>query len=146
MANGTQGHSGERLRQSTRSSPRSVRPLADGSSYSGRARDASDHHLRTVRLTGDARLEGRVVELRRESPDVAGTVVVDGVVSADDREWRDRVTVRLAPHEYETAMRAHRAAASAVVVDRLARAGNQLELTEVQLITVRQRGEGSGHA
>jgi hypothetical protein len=86
-----------------------------------------------------ARVEGLVVELRRDAPDEDGTVVVDGVVSAGDREWRDRVTVRL-PHDgYETAMRAHRSAATVEVDGRLVRAEHRMELTAAGPLTVRAR-------
>lgn len=102
-----------------------------------RLKDAGEH-LGSVRVAGDATIEGHVVELRRESPDDPGTVIVDGIVSSADREWHDRITVRLPHHDYETAIRAHRAAATVVVRGLLVRSGNRLDLTEVQLITVKQ--------
>jgi hypothetical protein len=97
-----------------------------------RLRDAGDH-LRTLRITEDARIEGLVVELRRESPDVPGTAVIDGVVHTGDRDWRDRVVLHLADRQSDVAVLAHRAAAAA---GQLVRTENQLELREVQLTAV----------
>lgn len=90
-----------------------------------RLRDTAER----LRAAEEARVEGLVVELRRAAADEDGTVVVDGVVSAGDREWHDRVTVRLPHHGYETAMHAHRSAATVVVDGRLLRTGNRLDLT-----------------
>ena len=79
-------------------------------------------------VLADARVEGVVVELRRDAPDEDGTVVVAGRVSAGDRAWHDRVTVRLPRHGYEIATRAHEAAATVVVRGRLGQ-----ELTEAEI-------------
>lgn len=91
-----------------------------------------DRH-RIIRLTNaaeDARVEGQVVELRRDAPDADGTVVVDGVVSTGGRVRHGRVTVRLPRHGYEAALRAHESAATVVVRGRL---GPELTEAEIRL-------------
>ena len=94
---------------------------------------------RATRVPEDASVEGLIVELRRDAPAGVGTVVVDGVVSAGDRAWHDRVTVHLPHHEYDTAIHAHRSAATVVITGRLVLTGDRPALAEAGPLTVRQR-------
>jgi hypothetical protein len=96
-----------------------------------RLKDASEH-LRTLLIAEDARVEGRVVELRRESLDAPGAAVIEG--SVQGHVSRDKVIVHLDLGDYETALQVHRTDGALVVRGRLVRSGSHLELIDGQLI------------
>lgn len=97
-----------------------------------RLKEASEH-LRTLLVADNTRIEGRVVELRRESPNTLGAAVIEGTIHAGDRRSRDKVIVRLRVRDYATAMRMHGTGETLVVRGRLVQSGSHLELTDVEL-------------
>lgn len=97
-----------------------------------RLKEASEH-LRTLLVADNAQVVGRVVELRRASPNALGAAVIEGTVHVGNQRSRDKIIARLRVNDYETAMQLHRTGESLVVRGRLVRSGSHLELTDVEV-------------
>lgn len=93
--------------------------------------------LRELSEFRQARLVGRVVELRRRHSRGGGTVTLDGTLTVNRRSRSERISVELNAHDYDLALDAHRRALPLQVDGNLRTSGRQpimQEATFVQLL------------
>lgn len=97
---------------------------------------AGARYLRDLPVTETATVVGRVVDLHRTPTDRLGKVQVEGVVEADGQRYEGRVTMRLAPREYDLALSAHRTQHPLRVVGPLRHTGRYFEISQVSSIEI----------
>jgi hypothetical protein len=92
--------------------------------------------LRKLPVTETATVLGRVVDLHRSPMDRLGTVQVEGVVEEAGQRHEGRVSMRLAPRDYELALSAHGAQRPLRVVGELRHTGRQFEISRVSSVEI----------
>lgn len=88
-------------------------------------------YLRDLPAHREARIEGRVIELRSYRPDQQGTVVVDGVLTTPEGRTAERVIVVLQSWFYERSYQAHPDRKRIRAVGQVKTSGRQPELSSV---------------
>lgn len=97
---------------------------------------AGAKYLRELPVIKTGTVTGRVVDLHRTPTDRLGKVQVEGVVEADDQRHESRVTMRLAPQQYDLAVTAHGTGRPLRVVGELRHTGRQFEISRVASIEI----------
>jgi hypothetical protein len=92
--------------------------------------------LRKLPVTETATVIGRVVDLHRTPMDRLGKVQVEGVVEEAGQRHEGRVTMRLAPRNYDLALAAHGAQRPLRVVGQLRHTGRQFEISRVSSVEI----------
>ncbi|MGH3540436.1 MAG: hypothetical protein ACRDUW_27550 [Pseudonocardiaceae bacterium] len=92
--------------------------------------------LRRLPVTEAATVIGRVVDLHRTPMDRLGKVQVEGVVEKAGQRHEVRVTMRLAPRDYDLALSAHGAQHPLRVVGELRHTGRQFEISRVSSVEI----------
>lgn len=92
--------------------------------------------LRKLPVTETATVIGRVVDLHRTPMDRLGKVQVEGVVEEAGQRHEGRVTMRLAPRDYDLAVSAHGTGRPLRVVGELRHTGRQFEISRVSGVEI----------
>ncbi len=92
--------------------------------------------LRKLPVTETATVTGRVVDLHRTPMDRLGRVQVEGGVDEAGQRHEGRVTMRLAPRDYDIAVSAHRDQRPLRVVGELRHTGRQFEISRVSSVEI----------
>ncbi|MGH3601131.1 MAG: hypothetical protein ACRDQH_12815 [Pseudonocardiaceae bacterium] len=92
--------------------------------------------LRKLPVAETATVTGRVVDLHRTPMDRLGRVQVEGGVDEAGQRHEGRVTMRLAPRDYDIAVSAHRDQSPLRVVGELRHTGRQFEISRVSSVEI----------
>lgn len=93
-------------------------------------------YLRDLPVIETGTVTGRVVDLHRTPTDWLGKVQVEGIVDADGQRRESRVTMRLAPQQYDLAVSAHGDGHPLRVVGELRYTGRQFEISRVSTVEI----------
>jgi hypothetical protein len=77
-----------------------------------------------------------VVDLHRTPTDRLGKVQVEGVVEAGGQRYEGRVTMRLAPPDYDLALSAHGTQRPLRVVGQLRHTGRHFEISRISSVEI----------